>query len=798
MAIADDFKVANDGTGDIRYTGDGATNYTVLEFKTYLGVLQAGEQASGDDLADITTETIYERSTDQILALNPPFNIDDTVVEHLYDGSVSQNSGDDLASGLFLVGDIVAGTIPNIIQNGKILAPYWDTGINGDSERIMKICLWSRKGGSNIDGGKIRAQAKEMGDTYAEFSVTLGAANATAALFTEDDINNEKTSATIEAFVGDIANTEGFQLIDVDGTGQGTPQEYYSQWTKGGQELNDVFEFTKWIQKSSEIADENNAETGDDWIVDDASMLGIGTEFSARDNAQLLTEARFWLKVGAGTPTGDMYCELYDSDDASPAAPTGSLLATSETLDVNRLTASYQETIFRFNDGYSLVADQEYFIIIRHPDGAVGDYIEADGDTTSGDDGNYAYDDGSWNGVTGDALRFEVKSSPAIHTLPGELFRGITHEIGYDGESGGPVTENSRLFWGTRVTYDGENGAFVVGEHVKIGAVGTPTVAKNGGRILFDDTSGNVLYLALDIITGNLADNDHIAQVGDIATIYAEATAAISDDDKAGGDGILLALDDNTGTGEMYLQVLTGTAPVEDLRISQAAANYNLATAVLNAKAVKPTFIGASTGTNLIGNYGIGPNKDDVGSNDKFTDLAGGLRTPENNVEFTVAGLSSGEDRVLVAPRTGAAMNKALYTLNGLHSSGTQGTIEVNEAIQTETPSEGVTSNSRIRVQLDNNVFKYQTYNSWAGSIFTIPSSDYATVNAGDGNDVFPAYIDVLCNATTEKFNAVHATNRDILIRVRYGGAQAIKTIESSAQFTSSPQTVTLTRTLDV
>ena len=128
MAIADDFSVANDGSGDIRYVGAGNTWYTVLAFKTYLGALLDDEQASGNDLADITTETIYERSTDEILELNAPFNIDDMTAEHLYDGSIEQNDGDDLYSGLYVVGVVESGTEPMIIQNNKILTPYWGSG----------------------------------------------------------------------------------------------------------------------------------------------------------------------------------------------------------------------------------------------------------------------------------------------------------------------------------------------------------------------------------------------------------------------------------------------------------------------------------------------------------------------------------------------------------------------------------------------------------------------------------------------------------------------------------------------
>jgi hypothetical protein len=73
--------------------------------------------------------------------------------------------------------------------------------------------------------------------------------------------------------------------------------------------------------------------------------------------------------------------------------------------------------------------------------------------------------------------------------------------------------------------------------------------------------------------------------------------------------------------------------------------------------------------------------------------------------------------------------------------------------------------------------------------------------DADSGADVFVAYIDVLADGTTESFTAVHATNRDILIRVRDPGTagdnEPIKTIENPAQFTGSPQTVTITRTPD-
>lgn len=800
MAIADDFSVANDGSGNIRYVGDGSTTYTVLAFKNFLGALLDDEQASGDDLADITTETIYDRSTDEILTLNAPYNVDDMTIEHLYDGSITQNGGDDQYSGLYVVGVVASGTEPMIIQDNKVLAPYWGEGINPDAPEnvIMKIMVKSRSNGANINNKKIRIMSREFGDKYAEFDVTLGLANATGAIFSSADLNNETVEATVEGWTS-IVNTEGWQELDIDGTGS-AGQEYYSQWDKGSQSLNDVYERTKWIQKRATYADENNVETGDDYIVDNLTITGIGAEFSARDNNQKVVEARFWLKGtgGANAPTGLMYAEIHLSDDATPGIPTGGAIATSEPLDTNRLTTSYQECIFRFTDNITLTAGEDYFVVIQHPDGTATNYVSADGDATTGDDGTYAHNTAGWTGVSGEQLRFEVKTSPIIHTMAGELFRGINVEVAYDGATGS-FTEDETVVWGTRIVYDGLNGGFTEGMYVSFWNGATWV---NAGKVVYDNGTTEMIVALEDITGGTLAEDYIIKDVDGPATNYADCTATIEDQDKAGGEGILLANDDNGATGEFYLQVLSGANPVEDVLMRGISSTETAEpTAVITPRTISPEFVGVSTGTNIIGTYGIGFDPADVGSSDKFFDLSDTQRVPPNNVIFTVGGLVSGEDRVLVGPRTGSVMNKALYTLNGNHQSAGMTTVTVNEAIQTETPPEGNTSNSRIRVELQTGVFRRVAYNSWTGSVFTTPSTDWDVYLADSGADVFTAYIDILAGSALETFTAVHATNRDILIRVRDGGTagdnEPIKTYEGSAQFTGSAQTVTINRVSD-
>jgi len=81
------------------------------------------------------------------------------------------------------------------------------------------------------------------------------------------------------------------------------------------------------------VAD-SGTDSGTDIVLDDADTTreGLGQEFSATAAGEILTGCTFSLKVGAGAPTGPIYAEIYDSDDAGPSAPTGALLARSEDV----------------------------------------------------------------------------------------------------------------------------------------------------------------------------------------------------------------------------------------------------------------------------------------------------------------------------------------------------------------------------------------------------------------------------------------------------------------------------------
>ena len=276
--VATDWEISGTGNLDIRYTGNAHTGAapsyaTVLEFHRFLQDLAddaVAVQASSDFL-DITDETPSDRATDNIITLLNGYNIDDTAAEHLFDGSITQGTGatETIYSGLVVLGSAPDASTIQVIQDGAVLTNYWGavgdaafpgraTGVslngNKTANVLLRIMIKTRVFGTDIDDKKVRVHTRDFGQLFSEFSTTLAAGNAVAAISTATDLNNSADP------IGDIAdgtfsNTEGYQLLDV-GTQTVGSEPYYSQWdwvsapTDTTNKANDLYEYAKYIQRS--------------------------------------------------------------------------------------------------------------------------------------------------------------------------------------------------------------------------------------------------------------------------------------------------------------------------------------------------------------------------------------------------------------------------------------------------------------------------------------------------------------------------------------------------------------------
>ena len=245
MAIGDDFEVQADK--DIRHVS-GTSTYTVLELHRWLQDLAYDSTSVNDDFMSITNQNPSDRATDEIITLINGYNIDDNAAEYLYGGSISQFDGSVQYSGLQVLGSVNSGTTElQIVQSDSLLTNYWGTGLNNSGSTLLRILIKSRNDGVDIDGKRIRVQAREWGDTFDFFNVTLGDGEAVAAISTLEDAQNDSDATSVDSY--NVTNTEGYQAIDL---GQGD-KYYYSKWTYNSESdgLKAFYEYSKYIQRRS-------------------------------------------------------------------------------------------------------------------------------------------------------------------------------------------------------------------------------------------------------------------------------------------------------------------------------------------------------------------------------------------------------------------------------------------------------------------------------------------------------------------------------------------------------------------
>lgn len=405
-------------------------------------------------------------------------------------------------------------------------------------------------------------------------------------------------------------------------------------------------------------------------------------------------------------------------------------------------------------------------------------------------------------------------TAETVHAVNGELYRGITHEVSYDTLSNGPFVEDGLAVWGTNIQWDTPlTSAGTVGEYYTFsgGAVGKLLALDD------DTTTGNAIFMMETSAPGYSApvDGETFVRSDGTANDGATVDTTVTDGTSAGGYGLIIADD---GVDDMWIQLLVGSAPADNLPIwgatlagvfDQDAGVNALTNTAPVARTISSPFIGASTGSAIIGAYGVGIQTDDLTNNDKLFDLTNTQRTPPNNVTFTVSGLVVGEDEILVGPWDGVstdingdpAIDEDQLTLNGALTTADVATITVT-SIPSDTPSSG-----HIRVQDDNGFWRRIAYTGISGNSFTgcsDPSNpantgqnDFDVVGAADANLVYVSYLDQEATATSHNFTFVYSADRNFVVKARDGKASPIKEFIGTGTMSNTGGSITIIRTTD-
>lgn len=244
MAITDDFSIDRQ-TKVIDHIA-GTTVYQMEEFLRYLENLGDDLQSAGDDEYALYDPDIFTFNTVKNIALVNGWTITNTAAQYLCNGRISQNNGDTEWRGVDVVGSKDSADVIELIQDNAKLTNFWGTGqaqtVGGTflSRMIIKV----RDDGVDIDGARLRGHVRGFNNEYSDFTTICTEDVNTIALSSSSDLNNQTAAATVATWTS-ITNTEGLRLIDIDNNGATEP--YYSEWNKGTQSINDVYERTKWI-----------------------------------------------------------------------------------------------------------------------------------------------------------------------------------------------------------------------------------------------------------------------------------------------------------------------------------------------------------------------------------------------------------------------------------------------------------------------------------------------------------------------------------------------------------------------
>ena len=351
-----------------------------------------------------------------------------------------------------------------------------------------------------------------------------------------------------------------------------------------------------------------------------------------------------------------------------------------------------------------------------------------------------------------------------LYGLPGDIFSGITHSVVVDTPTG-TCAGAERVTWGTAI--DITAGSFVVGNTYRIVTPGTTDFTLIGAV----DSNAGTIFTATGIGAGT----------GDAETIT--------------GWGQLLAINSTTAATECWIQLLAGVAPANNQSIEGITSGATCLVAVtVTAQTVSLPFVGASTGTAIIGAFGLGIGADDLTQNELVFDLTGTPRTPPNNITFTVNNILE-DDYIIVANNSGGDFDFSQRLTNATYS-GAITAIVTTAAIPTDIPASGT-----LRIELDDGSYQRVTYLSFTASIFDVTGTTLAS-QATIGNNLFITYIDKVATAGDETATFVSSTYvynapRTLFTRVRNAGTganTAIKTFETTSASGTSGGAATVGR----
>lgn len=531
--------------------------------------------------------------------------------------------------------------------------------------------------------------------------------------------------------------------------------------------------------------------TNNDWDSGDNYLISRGLNFDA---AQGISH-RFMVKVNnAGTDIdgrkllGINRTFLRSSGEFLIAASArgNNVLALADAGDLNNTTA--ESTVSGWTDIYMDRTDSTTTV-----DG-VNSTGQAVLNVANG--GLFAAGDFIMSGVTTDVTEYQIDSIATNALTLNQNLQVAT--------AGGETVYDSNYGF-TQIDVDNNATTEDYYTHWDKGAKSINQFTERMKYLTREGATLKIFGIDPELFRGITHEVDADARTGTFAPV--EGITWTAGDTGATGTGQMLAIDSPAAGTKLWFQLLSGGNPSDN---SVITGDISSATFTMSADStdrsplVSTPYAGVSTGSAIIGSYGLSLQTGDLASTDLVFDLTNTKITPPNNVTFSINNPEVGEDYIMVGPWDGTATDASgdpeidynQMTTNALLNADNVTAFVMSAGIPSDTPDSGF-----IRLVDDSGFWRKISYDSWAGSTFTSTESsgqeDFVSVNATGGNNVFIAYVDKLTTVDPEEFTFVYNVDRKFVVKARDGGGTPIKEYIATGTMGSSGGTATVIRTTD-
>lgn len=656
--------------------GTAPSYYTWIQFHRWIGGLADDPTSTGDDELDSTDVLPSTRATDNFITLINGYSITQAVWEHGYDGSIVWDGGNEIADGFVNYGN--QGVMIQLQQNGAILTDdYWNFNIGG-------TCTAGSSGQTLEDSGETWTV-----DEFVGFIVE-NTTDGSQGLVTSNTADTITVGQLRGGSANVFANTDTFLLsqgLNSD-SGAGISHRFTLLTRTGGANIDNTRVLGKnrtYLKTFGEFNVASTSRGNNVLALSDASDLNNTTAHATVD---AITDAHItWVDSTANSTSTSA------AGQAVLQTTDGTQFAAGDYIMVGTDNHEYRVESIATND---LTLNRN---IVNAITTGLDIYILSIGFAQIDVDNNLANEDYmmEWDkGASAINLFWEFGKMISadytdhyIYGIPGDLFRGITHEFDADARTG--------------TFYQVEDVSWTAG------------------------TGGSV------------------------------------------GTGQMLAIDSPTAGTKMWVQLLTGGAPGDNAVVTggQSSATFTLsAVATDRSSLLKDVFIGDSTGSAIVGQYGLSLEKADLSSSDRVFDLTNTQIIPPNNVIGTVKGLDitggSEEDHVSVMQYFGTSDE------NGDPSRGKYRwtlAVELNAANETVVDigvdATGQPATGYIQVIDNAGVTRKLAYTGTSGNTFTgitgavVGDEDFDVTAAAVGNEVFQAEYMLDTALVTDNITAV-------------------------------------------